>query len=164
MANSRDRILIVESEPAVSDLIGRQALGAVGYQVQVATDATSAIAKSLQWAPDLMLVDLSLPGLSGKDLLVALASQGIHTPLIIIARRGDEADLIQTFRLGAADYLLLPAREAEVVNAVNRVLQQVHDRRERERPLHVPHDRFAEPAALELDREHRADDPVSHVL
>jgi signal transduction histidine kinase/DNA-binding response OmpR family regulator len=133
MANSRDRILIVESDPAVSDLIGRQALQAVGYQVQVATDATSAIAKSLQWAPDLMLVDLSLPGLSGKDLLVALASQGVHTPLIIIARRGAEADLIQTFRLGAADYLLLPAREAEVVNAVNRVLQQVHDRRERER-------------------------------
>ncbi len=133
MANSRDRILVVESDPAVSDLIGRQALQAVGYQVQVATDATSAIAKSLQWAPDLMLVDLSLPGLSGKDLLVALASQGMHIPLIIIARRGTEADLIQTFRLGAADYLLLPAREAEVVNAVNRVLQQVHDRHERER-------------------------------
>jgi signal transduction histidine kinase/ActR/RegA family two-component response regulator len=133
MANSRDRILIVESDPSVSDLIGRQALQAVGYQVQVATDATSAIAKSLQWAPDLMLVDLSLPGLSGKDLLVALASQGMHIPMIIIARRGTEADLIQTFRLGAADYLLLPAREAEVVNAVNRVLQQVHDRRERDR-------------------------------
>ena len=124
---------IVESDPVVSDLIGRQALQAVGYQVQVATDATSAIAKSLQWAPDLMLVDLNLPGLSGKDLLVALASQGMHTPLIIIARRGTEADIIQTFRLGAADYLLLPAREAEVVNAVNRVLQQVHDRHERER-------------------------------
>ncbi len=133
MANSRDRILIVESDPTISDLIGRQALQAVGYQVQVATDATSAIARSLQWAPDLMLVDLSLPGLSGKDLLVALASQGVHTPLIIIARRGAEADLIQTFRLGAADYILLPAREAEVVNAVNRVLQQVHDRRERDR-------------------------------
>jgi signal transduction histidine kinase/DNA-binding response OmpR family regulator len=133
MANSRDRILIVESDPAISDLIGRQALQAVGYQVQVATDGTSAIAKSLQWAPDLMLVDLNLPGLSGKDLLVALASQGVQTPLIIMARRGAEADIIQTFRLGAADYLLLPAREAEVVNAVNRVLQQVHDRRERER-------------------------------
>jgi signal transduction histidine kinase len=132
-ANSSDRILIVESDPAVSDLIGRQALQAVGYQVQVATDATSAIARALQWAPDLILVDLNLPGLSGKDLLVALASQGVRTPLIIIASRGMEADLIQTFRLGAADYLLLPAREAEVVNAVNRVLQQVHDRRERER-------------------------------
>ncbi|RPJ43175.1 MAG: response regulator, partial [Chloroflexi bacterium] len=133
MANSRDRILIVESDPAVSDLVGRQALQAVGYQVQVAIDATAAISKSLQWAPDLMLVDLSLPGLSGKDLLVALASQGVQTPLIIMARRGAEADIIQTFRLGAADYLLLPAREAEVVNAVNRVLQQVHDRRERDR-------------------------------
>ncbi len=133
MANSRDRILIVESEPAISDLIGRQALQAVGYQVQVATDATSAIARALQWAPDLLLVDLSLPGLSGKDLLVALASPGVQTPLIILARRGSEADIIQTFRLGAADYLLLPAREAEVVNAVNRVLKQVHDRRERER-------------------------------
>ena len=132
-ANSSDRILIVESDPTISDLIGRQALQAVGYQVQVATDATSAISRALQWSPDLILVDLNLPGLSGKDLLVALASQGVRTPLIIIASRGMEADLIQTFRLGAADYLLLPAREAEVVNAVNRVLQQVHDRRERER-------------------------------
>ena len=129
----RDRILIVENDPAVSDLIGRQALQAVGYQVQIAADATTAIAKALQWAPDLILVDLNLPGLSGKDLLVALASQGVQTPLIIIAARGMEADLIQTFRLGAADYLLLPAREAEVVNAVNRVLQQVHDRSERDR-------------------------------
>ena len=105
----------------------------MGYQVQVATDASSAISKALQWAPDLILVDLNLPGLSGKDLLIALASQGIQTPLIILAQRGMEADLIQTFRLGAADYLLLPAREAEVVNAVNRVLKQVHDRHERDR-------------------------------
>ncbi len=129
----RDRILIVESDPVISDLIGRQALKAVGYQVQIATDATSAIARALQWSPDLILADLNLPGLSGKDLMVALASQGIQTPLIVIAQRGSEADIIQTFRLGAADYLLLPAREAEVVNAVNRVLRQVHERRERER-------------------------------
>lgn len=129
----RDRILIVESDPVISDLIGRQALQAVGYQVQLATDATSAIARALQWSPDLIMADLNLPGLSGKDLMVALASQGIQTPLIVIAQRGSEADIIQTFRLGAADYLLLPAREAEVVNAVNRVLRQVHERRERER-------------------------------
>lgn len=132
-SNSRDRILIVESDPTVSDLIGRQALQAVGYQVQVATDAASAIARALQWSPDLILVDLNLPGLSGKDLLVALASQGVQTPMIILAARGMEADVIQAFRLGASDYLPLPAREAEVVNAVNRVLQQVHDRRERDR-------------------------------
>ncbi len=129
----KDRILLVEADPTVSDLIGRQALRSVGYQVQVATDAASAIARALQWGPDVILINLQLPGLSGKDLMVALASQGIQTPLIIIAQRGAEADIIQTFRLGAADYLLLPVREAEVINAVSRVLKQVHDRRERER-------------------------------
>jgi DNA-binding response OmpR family regulator/signal transduction histidine kinase len=133
MANPRDRILIVENDPVISDLIGRQALQAVGYQVQIATDATSAIARALQWAPDLIMVDLNLPGLSGKDLLVALASQGIQTPLIIIAERGMESDIVQAFRLGASDYLLLPLREAEIVNAVTRVLQQVHDRQARDR-------------------------------
>lgn len=133
MANSRDRILIVESDPVVSDLIGRQALQASGYQVFVASDASTAISKALQWAPDLIITNLTLPGLSGKDLLVALASQGMSTPVIILAPRGAEADVIQTFRLGAADYLLLPAREAEVVSAVSRVLQQVHERRERDR-------------------------------
>jgi DNA-binding response OmpR family regulator/signal transduction histidine kinase len=129
----RDRILIVESDPVISDLIGRQVLQSLGYQIQVATDASAAISKSIQWGPDLIIVDLNLPGLSGKDLLVALASQGVQTPVIIIAARGMESDIIQTFRLGAADYLMLPVREAEVVNAVNRVLKQVHDRRERER-------------------------------
>jgi DNA-binding response OmpR family regulator/signal transduction histidine kinase len=129
---SGDRILLVEPDPAISDLIGRQALQSMGHQVAVATDAAGAISKAIQWAPDVILVDLDLPGLSGKDLLVAFASQGIRSPLIVIARRGSEADIIQTFRLGAADYLLLPVREAEVVNAVNRVLQQVHDRRERD--------------------------------
>jgi DNA-binding response OmpR family regulator len=129
---SGDRILVVEPDPTISDLIGRQALQSMGHQVAVATDAAGAISKAVQWAPDVILVDLNLPGLSGKDLLVAFASQGIRSPLIVIARRGSEADIIQTFRLGAADYLLLPVREAEVINAVNRVLQQVHDRRERD--------------------------------
>ncbi len=128
-----DRILLVEADPLVNDVIGRQVLQALGYQVQVATDAASAISRALQWAPDLIMIDLDLPGLSGKDLIVAFASQGIQAPLIILAKRGTEADIIQTFRLGAADYLLLPVREAEVVNVVNRVMQQVHDRRERDR-------------------------------
>ena len=132
-SNPRDRILIVESDSVISDLIGRQALQSVGYQVMVVTDGTAAITKALQWSPDLMLVDLNLPGLSGKDLLVALVSQGIQTPMIVIGQRGKEADIIQSFRLGAADFLLLPLREAEIVNAVGRVLKQVHDRRERER-------------------------------
>ena len=136
MVTSRDRILLVESDPLISDLIGRQALQASGYQVLVVNEATTAISKALQWSPDLIITNLNLPGLSGKDLLVALTSQGVKTPVIILAQRGLEADIMQTFRLGASDYLLLPVREAEVISAVERVLQQVHDRRERERLAH----------------------------
>ncbi len=133
MATVRDRVLIVENDNVIADLIGRQALQSVGYQVLMVADASAAISKALQWAPDLIITDINLPGLSGKDLMVALNSQGVTTPLILLAPKGQEQEIIQTFRLGAADYLLLPVREAEVISAVERVLKQVHERRDRER-------------------------------
>jgi len=133
MAVVRDRILVVENDRLVADLIGRQALQSGGYQVSVATDASSAMSKALQWVPDLIITNINLPGLSGKDLMVALTSQGVTTPLILIVPKGQEQEIIQTFRLGAADFLTSPVREAEVLAAVERVLRQVHERRERER-------------------------------
>ncbi len=128
-----ERILLVESDPDISDLIARQALKPLGYQVDIVTDAGSAIKKALQTPPDLVIANLNLPGLSGKDLLVALSSQGSTAPLIVIAGKGQEQDLIQAFRLGANDVLLWPAREAEVVSAVERVLTQVREMRARRR-------------------------------
>jgi K+-sensing histidine kinase KdpD len=133
MAPVRDRILIVESDPVIADLIGRQALQSVGYQVFMVGDATAAIAKALQWSPDLIITDINLPGLSGKDLMVALSSQGVTTPIILLAPKGQEQDIIHTLRIGAADFLLLPVREAEVLSAAERVLKLVHERRERDR-------------------------------
>jgi two-component system NtrC family sensor kinase len=65
-------------------------------------------------------------------LLVALSSQGIDVPVIVIAKKGAESDLIQAFRLGAADYLLWPFREAELISAAERAVAQVRSRRERE--------------------------------
>jgi signal transduction histidine kinase len=129
---NRDRILIVESDPLISDVVARQALQACGYQTFVVGDASTAIGKVVQLVPDLIISDLNLPGLSGKDLMVALTSQGLSIPVIIIAQKGMEADIIHAFRVGAVDYLLWPAREAEVINTVERVLSQVHERRERE--------------------------------
>jgi DNA-binding response OmpR family regulator len=133
MASSGDRILLVEHDPEISDLIARQALRSVGYQVDVVSDSSAAIKRSVQTPPDLIIANLNLPGLSAKDLLIALASQGVHTPLLVIARKGQEQDIIQAFRLGAADYLLWPARDAEVVAAVERVLSRVHELRDRQR-------------------------------
>jgi two-component system NtrC family sensor kinase len=128
-----DRILLVESDPKISDLIARQTLKSVGYQVNVVSDASSAIKKTLESPPDLIIADLNIPGLSTKDLLVALSSQGVETPLLVIANKGQEHDIIQAFRLGAADYILWPSRDAEVLSAVDRVLARVRSVRENQR-------------------------------
>jgi DNA-binding response OmpR family regulator len=133
MAPSGDRILVVEQDPEISDLIARQALRSVGYQVDIVTDATSAIKRAVQNPPDLIIANLNLPGLSAKDLLIALSSQGVNTPLLVIAGKEQEHDIIQAFRLGAADYLLWPARDAEVISAAERVLRRVHETRDRQR-------------------------------
>ncbi len=132
MALSVERILVVESDPDVSDLIARQALKPLGYQINVAADAASAIRLAVQATPDLIISNLVLPGLSGKDLLVALSSQGISAPFIVLANKGSESDVIQAFRLGAADFITLPVRETEVVVAVERVLKQTREGRARE--------------------------------
>jgi DNA-binding response OmpR family regulator len=133
MAPSGDRILLVENDPEISDLIARQALRSVGYQVDVVAEASSAIKYAVQTPPDLIIANLNLPGLSAKDLLIALSSQGVSTPLLVVASKGQEQDVIQAFRLGAADYLLWPARDAEVISAVERVLGHVHETRDRQR-------------------------------
>lgn len=132
MKNPRERILIVESDPEISDVIARQTLQPMGYQVEVVGGAGQAIQEALKTAPDVILASLNLPGLSGKDLLVALSSQGLDVPIIVIAQKGMEGDVIQAFRLGATDYLGYPIREAEVLSAVERVLKQGSARREKE--------------------------------
>jgi len=125
--------LLVESDPDIRELIVYQALQPLGYQVQVADDASAAIMQAAKESPDLVIVDLNLIGLSGKDLLVAFNSQGLQVPVIVIAEKGQENQVIQAFRLGGTDYLLWPARETEVVSAVERALKQVRERRARQR-------------------------------
>jgi len=133
MVSAGDRILLVEHDPQISDLIARQALGSVGYKVDVVSEASSAIQYSVQTSPDLIIADLNLPGLSAKDMMIALSSQGLNVPLLVIANKGQEHDIIQAFRLGAADYIFWPARDAEILSAVERVLSRVHDRHDRQR-------------------------------
>jgi FixJ family two-component response regulator len=133
MASSGERILVVESDPDISDLIVRQALQPLGYEVIAVEDAASAIKQAVQASPDLIVANLSLPGLSGKDLLAALTSQGVRAPLVVIAEKGQEQSVIQAFRLGAVDALFWPAHDAEVVRVVERALQQTHEARARQK-------------------------------
>ncbi|MEN9562165.1 MAG: hypothetical protein RIR73_409 [Chloroflexota bacterium] len=128
-----ERILIVDNDPDITDLIGRQSLQPLGYKVTVAGDAGSAIKLALQTPPDLILANINLPGLSGKDLLAALTSQNIKSPVIVIAEKGQEHDAIQAFRLGAIDVIFWPLRDAEVVSIVERALRQTQETRERQK-------------------------------
>jgi two-component system NtrC family sensor kinase len=128
-----ERILLVESNPDISNLIARSILRPLGYHVKIVNAAAPAIQEAADFAPDVILADLDLPDLSGKDLLIALSSQGIGVPIIVIAGEGMEHDVVQAFRLGAADCLSWPAREAEVLSSVERVIKQVRNQRESER-------------------------------
>ncbi|MCI0518951.1 MAG: response regulator [Chloroflexi bacterium] len=132
MNTPRERVLLVESSREISDLIAQQVLQPLGYRVETVPSAAAAIQEAAHFSPDLVIANLKLPGLSGKDLLVALSSQGMDIPIIVISDKSSGSDVIQAFRLGAADYLLWPAREAEVAAAVERALKTVRARRERE--------------------------------
>ena len=133
MASSRERILVVESDPDISDFIARQALKPLGYEVVLVGDAGAAIKQAVQMPPDLIVAGLNLPGLSGKDLLAALTSQGISVPLVVVTEKGQEQSAIQAFRLGAVDALFWPARDAEIVRVVERALQQTREARARQK-------------------------------
>jgi len=126
-----DRILVVDEDRAVLDLLANQVLKPLGYQVEVESDGSRAVEQALAYTPDLIIVSLTVPGLSGKDLLVALRAQGTEVPVLVTAPEGGEADAIQAFRLGAVDYLVKPLREAEVVAALERALNELRLRRER---------------------------------
>jgi DNA-binding response OmpR family regulator len=105
MNTPKERILLVEHDPEISDLISRQTLQPMGYRVEVVSATAQALQEAVRFAPDVIIANLSLPGLSGKDLLVALSSQGLEVPVIVLAPKGMEGDVIQAFRLGAADLL-----------------------------------------------------------
>jgi len=128
-----EQILIVESDPDIADLIGRQSLKPLGYQVTVVGDAASALKYAVQTQPDLIIANINLPGLSGKDLLAAFGSKNVKSPVIVIAEKGQEHDAIQSFRLGAMDVIFWPLRDAEVVSIVERALKQTQEARERQK-------------------------------
>jgi K+-sensing histidine kinase KdpD/ActR/RegA family two-component response regulator len=136
MINSMDshmeRIVLVESDPQVSQLIADQTLCPLGYQVDVIASASPLIGDFWKYSPDLIITNLHIPGISGKDLMVALTAQGINVPFIVITPKGHESDALQAFRLGAVNFLSTPIREAELVNVVEDTLRQLRRRNELE--------------------------------
>jgi DNA-binding response OmpR family regulator len=132
MPPSVEKILIADEDPDVLDLLSRQTLNALGYKTATASNGPAAIQKVMSFQPDVVIGSLTLPGLTAKEMLVALRAQGLESPVIVTAPEGQDKLALQAFRLGARDYLMKPLREAEVVSAVERALGESRLRRERE--------------------------------
>src|SRR5678815_2258217 len=91
------RILIVEDNADLAAGI-KYNLELEGYDVRVAEDGRSAIAASKEWAPELVLLDLMLPGVDGYQVLQAIRGDGNHVPVIILSARAEESDKVRGFR------------------------------------------------------------------
>ncbi len=132
MNGHSERVVLIENNPQISQLIIEQSLKPLGFHVDVFESAASVVQDIGRLTPDVIITDLNLPGLSGKDLIVALASCEVDVPIIVIANKGQEAEILQTFRLGAVDYLFCPIRETEVIAVVENILEKQQARRELE--------------------------------
>jgi K+-sensing histidine kinase KdpD len=130
MDSHAGHVLLVEHDTELSNLIADQALIPLGYRVDVSDSASAVVQEIESLAPDVIITDLNLPGFSGKDLMIALASLGSSIPIIVIGKKDQESDILQAIRLGAADYLIHPVREAEVVTAVEKARNRYQHERQ----------------------------------
>jgi two-component system response regulator RstA len=132
MSERSDTILIVDDDTETRALLREQVFSSPGFQVLEAHDGPEALQVIRQRSLDLIVLDLELPGLSGRDMLVALRSLGYRGPLIVLAESRSQYAAVEMFRLGATDYVTKPIREAEVLAAVERGLGEVRLRRQRD--------------------------------
>ncbi len=123
--NKTPRILLVAYASDVLERLAQGLLTGLGFDVDVVHSVQEAITEFGRRIYDLVLVDTHLPDLSGRDLLVPLQALGrTRIPVILIARRGEEKDIVQALRLGASDFILWPTNDAEVVAVVRRNLER----------------------------------------
>jgi two-component system, OmpR family, response regulator ResD len=119
----RPRILIVEDDSSLAQIV-RDNLLMDGFEVEWAPQANHALKLYSSFVPDLVLLDVMLPDLSGFELARVLRHGG-KTPIIILSARGEKADKLTGLRLGADDYITKPFDIEELVARINTVLRRL---------------------------------------
>lgn len=117
----RPTAIVVDDDPAMRAFLG-EALSASGCNCDTFADGASALSylASVQQPPDLVMSDISMPGMSGIDLLRTVKAVSPDLPFILISGSCEMATAIDAVRVGAADYLLKPARKEDIIRLVTR--------------------------------------------
>lgn len=120
---SRQKILLVDDDPGIR-MICRDVLETHGYMVKEAGDGEKGQLEARRFRPDLVLVDVMMPGMDGFTLAQKLRGdrETSLTPIIFLSARGQTADKVRAFKLGAEDYLVKPFDSAELVARVEKAL------------------------------------------
>jgi DNA-binding response OmpR family regulator len=119
----KKRILVVDDEPNIREVVELY-LRREGFEVETTGDGAAALATIERKIPDLIVLDLMLPGLGGLQVTRTLRQGGQNIPIIMLTAKGDEADRVAGLELGADDYLVKPFSPKELVARVKAVLRR----------------------------------------
>ena len=125
MTATAGHILVIDDDPTVLDVVGRY-LARAGYQVSVAHDGELGLKLAAARTPDLVILDLMLPGRSGLEICAELRSRS-PVPVIMLTALGEEEDRVVGLELGADDYVTKPFSPRELVLRVGSVLRRSRD-------------------------------------
>jgi two-component system KDP operon response regulator KdpE len=120
--SDKQRILIVDDEPQITRVL-RRSLSTHGYDVHVASDGESAIQTFSDWAPDLVVTDLSMPNMDGLELCRNLRAVS-QLPIIVLSVRGEERMKVQALDAGADDYVTKPFGMDELLARIRAALRR----------------------------------------
>jgi two-component system, OmpR family, alkaline phosphatase synthesis response regulator PhoP len=117
------RILLVEDNSDLAEGIEYN-LRLEGYDVKIAADGLAAVQDARSWRPDLVLLDLMLPGIDGYQVLRSVRQSDRHVPVIILSARGEEADKVRGFKLDADQYVTKPFSIIELLERIAALLRR----------------------------------------
>jgi DNA-binding response OmpR family regulator len=120
---SNEAILIIEDDPAMLRGL-KDSFTFKGYTVKTAGDGESGLNKALNSRPDLILLDIMLPGINGFEICRLIRGEGLDMPIIMLTAKGQESDIILGLNLGADDYVTKPFNILELMARVNAFLRR----------------------------------------
>lgn len=117
------KVLLVDDDRDLVEAL-EYTLARDGYEVLAAFDGKAGLKKASEQTPDLMVLDLMMPGLSGMEVLSELRSAGSRLPIIVLTALSDEDHVVEAFKLGADDYMVKPFRPRELIARIQALLRR----------------------------------------